>query len=40
MSLDEMTASGMNVSADGRAKILDYLSTYLGPSPPKAANAR
>ena len=40
MSLDEMTANGMNVSADDRAKILSYLSTYLGPSPPKAATAR
>ena len=40
MSLDEITANGMNVSADDRAKILSYLSTYLGPSPPKAATAR
>jgi hypothetical protein len=39
MSLDEMTANGMNISADDRAKILAYLSTYLGPSPPKAPNA-
>jgi cytochrome c5 len=39
MSLDEMTANGMNISADDRAKILGYLSTYLGPSPPKAATA-
>jgi hypothetical protein len=31
MSLDEMTANGMNISADERAKILAYLSTYLGP---------
>ena len=37
MSLEEMTANGMNISADDRAKILAYLSTYLGPSPPKAA---
>jgi hypothetical protein len=36
MSLEEMTANGMNISADDRAKILAYLSTYLGPSPPKA----
>jgi hypothetical protein len=35
MSLEEMTANGMNISADDRAKILAYLSTYLGPSPPK-----
>ena len=40
MSLDEMTANGMSISADDRAKILDYLSTYLGPSPPKATNTR
>lgn len=40
MSLDEMTANGMNVSADERAKILAYLSTYLGPSAPKAATTR
>jgi hypothetical protein len=39
MSLDEMTANGMNISADDRAKILAYLSTYLGPAPPKAATA-
>ncbi len=37
MSLEEMTANGMNISADERAKILAYLSTYLGPSPPKTA---
>jgi cytochrome c5 len=40
MSLDEMTANGMNISADDRAKILAYLSTYLGPAPPKAASGR
>jgi hypothetical protein len=39
MSLEEMTANGMSVSADERAKILGYLSTYLGPSPPKATTA-
>jgi hypothetical protein len=39
MSLDEMTANGMNISADDRAKILGYLSTYLGPSPPPATPA-
>jgi hypothetical protein len=38
-TLDEMTANGMNVSADDREKILEYLSTYLGPSPPKATSA-
>jgi hypothetical protein len=31
-SLDEMTTNGMSISADERTKILDYLSTYLGPS--------
>ena len=40
MSLDEMTANGMNISAEDRAKILVYLATYLGPSPPKASPAR
>ena len=36
MTLDEMNANGMNVSADDRAKILEYLATYLSPSPDKA----
>ena len=36
MTLDEMVANGMSISADDRDKILGYLSTYLGPSPPKA----
>jgi hypothetical protein len=40
MSLDEMTANGMSTSADERTKILEYLSTYLGPSPPKATTVR
>lgn len=40
MSLDEMAENGMNISADDRAKILGYLSTYLGPSPPKTAIKR
>ncbi len=40
MSLDEMAQNGMNISADDRAKILGYLSTYLGPSPPKTATKR
>ncbi len=39
MSLEEMTANGMSISAGERAKILEYLSTYLGPSPPKATTA-
>ena len=36
MTLDEMVANGMSISADDRDKILGYLSTYLGPSPSKA----
>jgi hypothetical protein len=36
MSLEEMTANGMNISAEDRAKILAYLSTYLGPMPPNS----
>jgi hypothetical protein len=36
--IDEMVSYGMSVSADDRAKILDYLSGYLGssstPTPP------
>jgi hypothetical protein len=36
MTLDEMNANGMDVSSDDRAKLLEYLSTYLGPSPAKA----
>ncbi len=39
-ALDEMTDNGMNISAGDRAKILAYLSTYLGPAPPKAAPAQ
>jgi hypothetical protein len=39
-SLDEMTANGMSISVDDRAKILDYLSTYLGPSPPPVGMQR
>jgi hypothetical protein len=38
MSLDEMTANGMNISADVPVRILAYLSIYLGP--PKATTAR
>jgi hypothetical protein len=36
MTLEEMNANGMNVSTDDRAKILEDLATYLGPSPDKA----
>jgi hypothetical protein len=39
MTLDEMVANGMSISADDRDKILGYLSTYLGPSLPKAESA-
>jgi|SRR5579864_5826640 len=39
MSLDEMVANGMSISADDREKILGYLSIYLGPSPSKAESA-
>ena len=39
MALDEMVANGMSISAADREKILGYLSTYLGPSPPKAESA-
>jgi hypothetical protein len=39
MSLDEMMANGMSISADDREKILGYLSIYLGPSPAKAETA-
>jgi hypothetical protein len=32
-TIDEMvTSNGMNVTPEERAKILDYLSNYLGPS--------
>jgi hypothetical protein len=34
-TIEEMvTSNGMSVTAEDRAKILDYLSTYLGPSAP------
>jgi mono/diheme cytochrome c family protein len=38
--LDSMTQYGLRIPPDQRAKILDYLDTYLGPTPPpKAATA-
>jgi mono/diheme cytochrome c family protein len=37
--LDSMKQYGLRLTADQRAKILDYLGTYLGPNPPKAAPA-
>jgi hypothetical protein len=36
-TIDEMISYGMRVDSEGRAKILDYLSTSLGPKP--AANS-
>jgi len=36
--LDNMKGFGLRISADQRAKILDYLATYLGPKPPPAAS--
>jgi len=35
--LDSMKQYGLRISPDQRAKILDYLGTYLGPNPPPAA---
>ncbi len=35
--LDNMRGFGLRVSDDQRAKILDYLATYLGPEPPPEA---
>ena len=35
--LDNMKGFGLRISADQRAKILDYLGTYMGPKPPPAA---
>jgi mono/diheme cytochrome c family protein len=32
--LDSMKQYGLRLTADQRAKILDYLATYLGPNPP------
>ncbi|MGH6728357.1 MAG: c-type cytochrome [Pseudolabrys sp.] len=32
--LDSMAKYGMRITPDQRAKILDYLATYLGPNPP------
>ncbi len=34
--LDNMKGFGLRISDDQRAKILDYLGTYLGPKPPPA----
>ncbi len=37
--LDNMRDFGLRIDTDQRAKILAYLSTYLGPNPPKEAPA-
>lgn len=37
--LSSMKNYGLDLTADRRAKILDYLATYLGPKPPPAAAA-
>ncbi len=37
--LDSMKQYGLRIPPDQRAKILDYLGTYLGPNPPKASAA-
>lgn len=37
--LDSMKQYGLELPADQRGKILDYLATYLGPNPPPANGA-
>jgi mono/diheme cytochrome c family protein len=37
--LDSMKQYGLRIPPDQRAKILDYLATYLGPNPPPATKA-
>jgi mono/diheme cytochrome c family protein len=37
--IDSMKQYGLRIAPDERAKILDYLATYLGPNPPKATVA-
>jgi mono/diheme cytochrome c family protein len=37
--LDSMKQYGLRLTPDQRGKILDYLSTYLGPNPPKTGAA-
>ena len=37
--LDNMKQYGLEIPKDQRAKILDYLATYLGPTPPPKAAA-
>jgi hypothetical protein len=33
-AIEQMVGYGLSVTPDERAKILDYLATYLGPDPP------
>ena len=35
--LEDMGRYGLRIQSDEREKILEYLATYLGPNPPKAA---
>ncbi len=37
--LDNMKEYGLRITPEQRAKILDYLATYMGPKPPPAAKA-
>ncbi len=37
--LDSMKQYGLRIAPDQRAKILDYLATYLGPNPPPRTQA-
>ena len=37
--LDNMKEYGLRITPEQRAKILDYLGTYMGPKPPPAAKA-
>ena len=38
--LDSMKQYGLRIPPDQRARILDYLGTYLGPNPPPATSAK
>ena len=38
-AIDNMRQYGLRIPADERARILDYLATYLGPNPPPATPA-
>ncbi len=37
--LDNMKGFGLRITGEQRARILDYLATYMGPNPPAAAPA-